>query len=138
MSNSLIIENNERASSYVVGIIVSNLQAEKNVVPQLLSAKTMETWKTGYADDKNASQSQQTIVVEEASLHSRFGPGGATQVFYQLSIIGPCIAQLLFFHTPYALDGFDMLRRTQKDEPNNILFDMVELYIHYEQPMVKV
>lgn len=82
MSNSLIIENNERATSYVVGIIVSDLQAEKDVVPQLLSAKAMEAWKIGYANDKNASQSQQAIVVEEASLHSRIIPRGATQVFY--------------------------------------------------------
>lgn len=82
MSNSLISENNECATNSVVGIIVSNLQAEKNVDPQLLSTKTMETWKIGYTYDKNASQSQQAIVAEEAGLHSRIVPRGATQVFY--------------------------------------------------------
>lgn len=30
-----------------------------------------------------------------------------------------------------------MLQRTQKDESNSILFDMVELYIHYEESMVE-
>jgi len=82
MSNSLININNEFATSYVVGTIVSNLQAETNVGPQLLSTKTMETWKIGYAYDQNASQSQQEIVVEEAGLHSRIVPRGATQVFF--------------------------------------------------------
>ena len=30
-----------------------------------------------------------------------------------------------------------MLQRNQKDESNNILFDIVELYIHYEESMVE-
>lgn len=113
MSNSLISKNNEFATSYVVGTIVSNLQAETNGGPQLLSTKTMETWKIGYAYDQNASQSQQEIVVEEAGLHSRIDTRGSTQVSL-LNLIRPYISQLPFFHIPYALNGFDYVAKNSK------------------------
>lgn len=82
MLNSVIVGNVERATSYIVRIVVSNLQAEKDVVTQLLSAKIMEAWKIGYANDTNASELQQASVAEEASLYSGIVPRRATQVFY--------------------------------------------------------